>query len=75
MHYYLSEGEALLLTLDGVFMNARFRAHQIIRRTEFPGTGLHIPLSDRCAARAFDIGHSAATRVKLREYDMPIGRA
>jgi hypothetical protein len=50
-------------------MNARFRAHQIVRLTEFASTELQITLSPRTVARAFEIAHLAVKRTQLRGYD------
>jgi hypothetical protein len=38
----LSEGDASRLALDEILMNARFRAHQIVRLDKFAATELHI---------------------------------
>jgi hypothetical protein len=54
-----SEGGASRLALDAQFMNARFRAHKILRLIDFVFIKLHITLSARVTGRAFKVGHSA----------------
>jgi hypothetical protein len=54
----LSEGDVSRLALDAQFMNARLRAHQIVQLIEFASTELHITLSVRAVARAFEVCHS-----------------
>lgn len=71
VRYCLSDGEAARLALDAQFMNARFRAHQIVRLAEFAFTELDIALSKRSIARAFGISHPAVTRAQLRGYEDP----
>jgi hypothetical protein len=71
IRYCLSEGDASRLALDAQFMNARFRAHHIVRLIEFASTELHITLSARVVARAFEVGHSAVKREQLRGHDDP----
>jgi transposase len=70
----LSEVDASRLALDAQFMNARFRAHQIVRLIEFVSTELHITLSTRAVARPFEVGHSAVKRAQPRGYDDPPAR-
>jgi hypothetical protein len=70
----LSEGDASRLALNAQFMNAHFQTHQIVRLIEFASTELHITLSARTVARAFEIGHSAAKRAQFRGYDDPLAR-
>jgi hypothetical protein len=70
----LLEGDASHLALDSVFMNARFRAHQIVQLIEFASVELHIALSVKSVAREFDLSHSAVTRAKLRGYDISPAR-
>jgi hypothetical protein len=67
----VSEGDASHIALDSVFMNARFRAHQVVRLIEFASIELHIALSVRFVARAFDVSHSAVTRARLRGDNIP----
>jgi hypothetical protein len=55
-------------------MNARFRAHQIVRPIEFPSIELRITLSARAVAPAFEVSHSAVKRAQLRGYDDPPAR-
>jgi hypothetical protein len=74
MHYCLSEGDAFRLALDAQFMNAWFQAHRIVRRVEFASAELHITLSARAVARAFEVGHSAMKLTQLRGYDNPLAR-
>jgi hypothetical protein len=74
IRYCFSEGDASRLALDETFMNATFRAHQIVRLYEFASTDLHITLSTRTVTRAFNISHSAVTRAKLRGYEDPPAR-
>jgi hypothetical protein len=74
IHHCLSANYAARLALDHQFMNARFRAHQIVRLLEFSSTELHVELSSRSVARAFGISHSAIARAKLRGYEDPPGR-
>jgi hypothetical protein len=62
IRYLLSDGDASRLAFDVQFMNARCRAHQIFRLIEFASTELHITLSARVVARAFEVGHSALKR-------------
>jgi hypothetical protein len=69
IRYCLSEGHASRLALYVEFMNARFRVHQIVRLIEFASTELHITLSARSVARAFEVGHSAVKHAQLRGYD------
>jgi hypothetical protein len=69
--YCLSEGDASRPALGAQFMNARFRVHQIIRLIEFTSTELHITLSAKALARAFEVGHSAVKRAQLRGYEDP----
>jgi hypothetical protein len=52
-------------------MNARYRAHQIARLFEFVSTQLHIELSARAVARAFEVSHTKVARAELRRYDDP----
>jgi hypothetical protein len=70
----LSESDAPRLALDAQFMNAPFRTHQIVRVIEFASTELHITLSARVVARAFEVGHSAVKRAQLRGDDDPPAR-
>jgi hypothetical protein len=74
VRYCLSDGQAADLTLDQQFMNARYRAHQIVRLTEFSSTALQIKLSIRSVARRFIIDHSAIKHAILRGYEDPAGR-
>jgi transposase len=62
------------LALDETFMNATFRAHQIVRLHGFASTELDITLSARDVARPFNVSHSAVTRAKLRGYEDPPAR-
>jgi hypothetical protein len=55
VRYCLSEGQAADLALDGQFINARYCAHQIVFLFEFASTQLHIELSARAVARAFEV--------------------
>jgi hypothetical protein len=71
VRYCLSEGDASRLALDTQFMNARFRAHQILRLIGCASTELHITLSARNVARAFETGLSVVKRAQLRGYDGP----
>jgi hypothetical protein len=79
IRYCLSEGDtsrlapcASRLALDENFMNTTFRAHQIVRLHEFTSTDLHITISARAVASAFNVSHSAITRAKLHGYeDLP----
>jgi hypothetical protein len=66
-----SEGQAADLALDDRSMNARYRAYQIVRLFEFALTRLHIELSARAAAWAFEINHTVVARAELRGYDDP----
>jgi transposase len=68
------ESNAAHLGLDQQFMSARFRAHPIIRLFEFASTELHIALSSRSIAEAFEVSRSAIARAKLRGSDDPPGR-
>jgi hypothetical protein len=60
--YCLSAGQAADLALDTQFLNARYRAHQMVRLMEFSSTELHLNLFIRSVARAFNIAHCAVTR-------------
>jgi hypothetical protein len=60
--------------LDAQFMNMRFRAHQIVRLTEFASTELHATLLTRAVACAFEVAHSAVKRAQLRGYDDPLAQ-
>jgi hypothetical protein len=55
-------------------MNARYRAHQIVRLFEFPSAQLHIELSARAVARAFEGSHTVVARAELRGYNDPPAR-
>jgi hypothetical protein len=72
--YCLSEDQATDLALDDQFMNARYRAHQILRLFEFASTQLHIEPSPRAVARAFEVGRMVVARAELRGYDDPPAR-
>jgi UDP-2,3-diacylglucosamine pyrophosphatase LpxH len=74
VRYCLSEGQAVDLVLDGQFMNARYRAHQIVCLFEFASTQLRIELSARAVARAFEVSHTVVARAELRSYDDPLAR-
>jgi hypothetical protein len=74
VRYCLSEGQAADFALDDQFMNARYRAHQIVCLFEFASTQLHIELSTRPVARAFEVGHTVVARAELRGYDDPPAR-
>jgi hypothetical protein len=74
IRYCLSEGDAFRLALDAQFMNAHFRAHQIVRLIELASTELPITLSARAVAHAFEVGHSAVKCAQLRGYDNPPAR-
>jgi hypothetical protein len=67
-----SEGDASRLALDAQFMNARFRAHQIVRLINFASAELHIALSARDVARVVEVGHSAVKHALLQGYDDPL---
>jgi hypothetical protein len=69
IRYCFSEGDVSRLAL-----NACFRAHQIVRRIEYASTELHITLSAKTVARAFEVGHSAVKRAQLRGYEDPPAR-
>jgi hypothetical protein len=72
--YCLSEGDASRLALNAQFITARFRAHQIVRLIEFASTELHITLSTKTIALAFEVGHSAMKRAQVRGYGGPPAR-
>jgi transposase len=55
-------------------MNTTFRAHQIVRLHEFTSTDLHLTISARAVASAFNVSHLALTRAKLRGYEDPPAR-
>jgi hypothetical protein len=74
VRYCVSEGQAADLALDNQFMNARDRAHQIVRLFEFASTQLHIELSARAVARTFEVSHTVMARAELRGYDDPPAR-
>jgi transposase len=74
IRYCLSEGDASLLALNAQLMNTRFRAYQIVRLIELASTELHITLSARAIAHAFEARHSAVKRTQLRGYDDPPAR-
>jgi hypothetical protein len=74
IRHCLSEGDASDLALDPKFMNARFRAHQIVRLMEFASLKLHTKLSISSVARAFEVSHSAVSRANFRGYQDPPGR-
>jgi hypothetical protein len=74
IRYCLSQDDASRLAMDSQFMNVRFPAHQIVRLIEFAFTELHITLSARAAARAFEVGHSTVKRAQLRGHDNPSAR-
>jgi hypothetical protein len=74
IRYCLSESDAPRLALDAQFMNAPFRAHKIVRLIEFASAELHITLSARAVARAFEVDYSAAKRAQLRGDDDPPAR-
>jgi hypothetical protein len=52
---YLCEGDACELALDGNFVHARFRAHQIYYLQTFGLNRLHKRLAIKAIARAFDV--------------------
>jgi hypothetical protein len=56
--YCLSAGQTADLALDTQFVNARSRAHQM----GFSPTELHLNLSIRSVARAFNIAHCLQSR-------------
>jgi hypothetical protein len=58
------------LAVDTQFVNARYRAHQMVRLMEFSSTKLHLNPSIRSVARAFNIAHCAL----LRGYEDSPGR-
>jgi hypothetical protein len=66
--YCLTDGDAAHLALDGTFMNATFRSHQIVRLCEFASDVLHISLPIRAVARTFEADHSVVKRAQLRDY-------
>jgi hypothetical protein len=70
----LSDGDASRLALDETLTNATFRTHQIVWLHEFASTDLHIILSARAVACAFNVSQSAVTRAKLRGYEDPPAR-
>jgi hypothetical protein len=70
----LTEGDAARLALDRVFMSAPFRAHRIVRFFEFAPNVLHIPLTIREVARAFETDHSVVKRAQIRGYEEPPAR-
>jgi hypothetical protein len=61
IRYFLPEGSATSLTLDSQFMNARFRAQQMVRVMECASTELHITLTKRVVAQAFDVNHCSVS--------------
>jgi hypothetical protein len=71
----LSEGQAADLALDPQFMNARCRAHQIVRLMEFVSTELDLKFSIRSVARPFHIDHSPIKRSLLPHYEGARGRS
>jgi hypothetical protein len=71
--YCLSDGQAADLALDQQFMNARYRARQIMRLMEFSPIALQIKLSIRSAAREFNIDHSAVNRQFCAVMRLPRG--
>jgi hypothetical protein len=74
VRYCLSDGQAANLALDQQFMDARYRAHQIMRLMEFSSSASQIKLSIRPAAWAFNIDHFAIKCAILRSYADPPGR-
>jgi hypothetical protein len=50
------------LVLDTQFVNAGYRAHQMVRLMEFSLTELHLNLSIQSVACAFNIVHWAVKR-------------
>jgi hypothetical protein len=74
IRYCFLEGQAADLALDNRFINARYRAHQIVRLFEFASTRLHIELSALAVARAFEISPTVVARAELRDYDDPPAR-
>jgi hypothetical protein len=46
-------------------MSAQFRAHQIVRLLEFASVELHIALSLKPVACAFEVSHSEIKRAQL----------
>jgi hypothetical protein len=71
--YCLSASETADLALDTQFVSARYRAYQMVRLMEFSSTELHLNLSIRSVARAFNITHYAVMRTPRRGYEDPPG--
>jgi hypothetical protein len=74
VRYCHSEGQAADLALDDQFINAQYGAYQIVHLFEFVSTQLHIDLSTRAIARAFEVSHTVLARAELRGYDDPPAR-
>jgi hypothetical protein len=62
IHHCLREGPAAPLSLDAQFMNARFRAHEIVRLIECASAELHMTLTQRAIAGAFNVDYYAIKR-------------
>jgi hypothetical protein len=62
VRHCLSEGQAADLALNDRFMNGRYHAHQIVHLFEFASTELHVELSARAVARAFEVSHTVVAR-------------
>jgi transposase len=69
--YCLSAGRTADLARDTQFVNARYRAHQMVRLMELSSTELHLNPSVRSVARPFNITHCAVKRALLRGYEDP----
>jgi hypothetical protein len=74
IRYCLSAGQTADLALDTQFVNARYRAHQMVPLMEFSSTELHFNFFIRSVARAFNIAHCAVKRALLRGSEDPPGR-
>jgi transposase len=72
--YCLSADQTADLALDTQFVNARYRAHQMMRLMEFSSTELHFNISIRSVAREFNIAYCAVKHALLRGYEDPPGR-
>jgi hypothetical protein len=72
--YCLSAGQTADLALDTQFVNARYRAHQMVRLMEFSSTDLRLNLSIWSVVRVFNISQGAVKRAPLRGYEDSPGR-
>jgi hypothetical protein len=72
--YCFSGGQTADLALNTQFVNARYRAHQMVRLMEFSSTELDLNFSIRSVTRVFNITHCAVKRALLRGYEDRPGR-